>query len=156
MPKHCASIQLACRSRVILGLAGFAVGLAAPASAQTPSIVLIRALDYAFQAPDTVAGGVTTVSLQNDGAMRHELVLVRLKPGHTLAEMAAAKTPGERQALQDGFVGVILAEPGQRAMGSLVTELIKGRTYMLFCTLRDSPDQQPHFAQGMVSVLQVR
>jgi hypothetical protein len=155
MPQHRLSLRFAAPRRVILGLAGFAVGLAAPGLAQTPSIV-IRALDYAFQAPDTVAGGLTTVSLQNDGAMRHELVLVRLKPGHTLAEMAAAKTPGERQALQDGFVGVILAEPGQRAMGSLVTELIKGRTYMLFCTLRDSPDQQPHFAQGMVSVLQVR
>jgi hypothetical protein len=156
MPKQDSPRRFSRRWTALLGVAGFTFSLAASVSAQTPNPVLIRALDYAFQAPDTISAGLTMISLQNDGAMRHELVLARLKPGHTLAELAAAKTPAERQALQDGLIGLILAEPGQKAMGSLVADLIKGRTYVLLCTLRDAPDQPPHFAQGMVGVVQVR
>jgi hypothetical protein len=130
--------------------------LVAPTEAQTPNTVVIRALDYAFQAPDTIPSGWTTFVLENHGTVRHELILARLQPGRTMAEMLAAKTPPERQALEDGLVGLILAEPGQRAMGSLSADLTKGRTYILFCTLRDSPDKSPHLVQGMVKEIQVR
>jgi hypothetical protein len=156
MPHQDSPRRLSRRWTAWLAAAGFTFGLAASVSAQTPNPVLVRAFDYAFQAPDTISAGLTMISLQNDGALRHELVLARLKPGHTIAELAAAKTPAERQALQDGLIGLILAEPGQRAMGSLVADLVTGRTYILLCTLRDAPDKPPHFAQGMVTIVQVR
>ena len=132
------------------------LGVATPLRAQAPATVVIRALDYAFQAPDTIAAGLTKFVLQNGGTVRHEAVLARLKPGHTLAEIIAAKTPVERRDLEDGLVGLILAEPGERSMGSLLVDLTAGRTYILICNLRDAPDKLPHLAQGMAAVIHIR
>ena len=143
-----------CRLLGLLSMVGMGGG--SPVQAQTPRTVVVRGLDYAFQAPDTVPAGLTLFVLENHGTVRHELVLVRLKQGHTLAEVIAAKTPPERLALFDGLVGLILAEPGARGMGTLTTDLTKGRTYVLLCNLRDAPDKQPHLAQGMAHVLHVR
>jgi hypothetical protein len=143
-------------SRMLCLLSVVGMGGGSPVQAQTPRTVVVRGLDYAFQAPDTVPAGLTLFVLENQGTVRHELVLVRLKQGHTLAEVIAAKTPPERLALYDGIVGLIVAEPGARAMGTLTTDLTQGRTYVLTCNLRDAPDKQLHLAQGMAHVLQVR
>ncbi len=155
MPQQCFSHHFASR-RLSTLLSALILGYTTPLLAQTPRTVVIRGLDYAFQAPDTIPAGLTTFILDNQGTVRHELVLARLKEGHTLAEVIGAKTSVERQAVLDGLVGLILAEHGTRALGSLVTDLTKGRTYVLICNLRDAPDKQPHLIQGMARVLYVR
>jgi len=155
MPRYSILRTLICRCRSTF-LATLYLGITLPLAAQAPRTVIVRAMNYAFQAPDTVPAGLTMFGLDNQGTVRHELVIVRLKEGRTLADVIAAKTPEERQPLYDAVVGVLVAQPGQRALGSLVTELSKGGNYVLLCYLRDAPDRPTHLLQGMGRVLNVR
>jgi hypothetical protein len=61
-----------------------------PASVARPHEVTVVALDFAFQLPDTIAGGVTTITLRNVGTQPHELALLKVAPGHTVTEVVAA------------------------------------------------------------------
>ena len=134
------------------------VGLLLPAraSAQRTKEIAVIGHDYAFRAPDTVEAGATLFSLQNKGTVRHEVVIVLLKAGHTLAEFLQAKTPEERRTLNDGTIGLILALPGQAAPGSILTDLRPGRSYVLICNLRDTPEKPPHAQLGMAALLHVK
>ena len=155
MPHYCSfsSHTLRCCSR-LLGI--LSLGITVPLSSQASHTVVVRGVNYAFQAPDTVPAGLTMFILDNQGPVRHEVVVVRLKEGHTLSEVIAAKTPEERQSLIEAVIGLIVAQPGQRAPGSLVTELVMGGNYVLICNLRDAPDKPTHLMQGMGRVLHVR
>ncbi len=124
--------------------------------AQTARKIAVIGHDYAFTAPDTVQAGAALFSLRNQGAVRHEVVVLLAKQGRTLAEYIQATTPEERRALNDGVIGVIFAEPGQSAPGRLLTDLEKGRTYILICGFRDAPDKPQHFRLGMAGVLHVK
>lgn len=137
---------------IALTAMGFTPGLAA----QTPRQLVIRGIDYAFQAPDTVPAGLTMIALENRGAVRHEVFIARLKEGRTLAEMIEAKTIPERLAMQDVILGIVFAEAGQRSPASLVAELTPGRTYVLLCFLVDQPGKPNHLQQGMAGVIHVR
>lgn len=78
--------------------------------AQSPNPVTIRAVDYAFQFPDTILAGPTLFTFENHGTVRHEVIISRLKEGHTFAEVMAAKTPAERNVALDGIIGILLSE----------------------------------------------
>src|SRR5579885_2481179 len=55
----------------------------------------IYAKDFAFEAPDTISGGVTNFHLVNDGPNLHHVQLVRLDSGKTAQDLQAAlKNPG--------------------------------------------------------------
>jgi len=125
-------------------------------AAQAPRPVSVTAHDYAFTAPDTLGAGPTVISLQNAGTVRHELVILWLKEGRTLSEYIKAGTLEERRALQAGVVGLIIAWPGEAAPGRILTDLQKGRDYVLICTLQDAPDKPPHARLGMVRLLHVK
>lgn len=126
------------------------------AAAQDARVVTVTGLDYAFRAPDTLEAGSVVVSLLNQGTVRHEVVIIRLKQGRTLSEYLRASTIEERRSLGDGLIGLILAESGQTAPGRLLAELEKGRTYALICNLRDAPDKPQHFTLGMAASLHVK
>ena len=126
------------------------------ATAQSAKPITVIAHDYAFVAPDTAHAGGTVFSLQNKGAVRHEVVVILLKRGRSSAEYLKATTPEERRALNDGVIGLILAEPAQAAPGQLLTGLQKGRSYLLVCNLRDTPEKPPHAQLGMIATLHVK
>ena len=130
--------------------------LATSVAAQAPKRLTVLAHDYAYTPLDSLSAGETVFSLQNKGTVRHEVVIYLLKPGRTLADFMAAKTPEERRALNDGVIGLIVAEPGESAPGRLLASLSSGRTYLLFCNLRDTPEKPPHTQLGMVSMLHVK
>lgn len=153
------NVQLrAPRSCLVASASLFLVALLPPAlaSAQKTGAIAVIGHDYAFQAPDTVEAGATLFSLQNRGTVRHEVLIVLLKVGHTLAEFLEAKTPEERRALNDGTIGLIVAPPGQAAPGSILTDLQQGRSYVLICNLRDTPEKPPHAQLGMAALLHVK
>ncbi len=127
-----------------------------PAPAAAQRTLIVRGTNYAFQAPDTVAAGPVMFVFENGGTVRHELVIVRLRPGHTLADVRAAQTVEERQPHYEAVIGVLAANPGQPAPARLLTELTRGETYALMCNLRDSADKPSHLAQGMGHMLHVR
>ena len=133
-----------------------AMGLTSGLAAQTPRQLVIRGIDHAFQAPDTVPAGLTMITLENLGALRHEVIVARLKEGRALADMMAGKTLPERLAMQDAILGMVFAEAGQRSPGRLVADLSPGRSYVLICAVTDPPGTPPHSQQGMVGVIHVR
>jgi len=148
---HLSSVTSALVTLCLLGSLIPSGGSAQPA---TPITVVTR--DYAFGAPDTVRAGATLFSLNNQGTVRHEVAIVLLKEGFTLTEYLQAKTPEERRPMNDGLIGLILADAGQSAPGRILATLQKNRTYVLICNVRDTPDKPPHATLGMAKLLYVR
>lgn len=124
--------------------------------AQSPSAVTINGVDYAFQSPDTISAGATLFTFENHGTVRHEMVIARLKEGHTFAEVVTAKTPADRNAALDGIVGLVISDAGKSALGQLLATMDKSRSYVLFCNLRDAPEKPQHLTLGMARLLYVR
>ena len=137
--------------------------LAAPSSSGHRAVrdVMVIALDYAFQSPDTVRAGETSFGLDNRGKVLHELFVAPLRAGVTAADFAKAvqqMTPRQlAEGHTDGFApGLIFAAPGTVSRARLVLELERGRTYMLFCVLRDTPEAHRHTSLGMFRPLVVK
>jgi hypothetical protein len=124
-----------------------------------PAQVAIVGTDYAFvQLPATLAPGPTLFSFENRGSKRHELSIALLKPGVLPESLAAPGRLGSvsSRAVSDSIVGILIARPMERSGGQLSVRLIAGRTYLVICTLRDTPDAQPHATLGMIGSFQVR
>jgi hypothetical protein len=137
----------------LIALSVLFFGAPANASAQRIAKVTIVGLDYAYQAPATLPAGLTAFAFENRGKVRHELVIVRLKPGVTMDSlMHVIDSPPARRALTEG-VGLLFAEPGESPLGQLLVSLAPGRTYLLFCQFQDAPDKPRHMKIGMISSL---
>jgi uncharacterized cupredoxin-like copper-binding protein len=116
----------------------------------TPNVVEVTATDYAFAMPDTLASGVTTFRLVNQGAELHHMVLMKLPDGMTVADLA--KMPeGAPPAGAVMVGGPNAAMPGANIEGTL--DLAPG-TYAVFCVIPAS-DGKPHMMKGMVRGLVV-
>ncbi len=132
-----------------LAVAVVLLGCAPSVPPAAPEIV-VAATDYAFALPATIATGRATFRLQNQGKVPHEMALGRLRAGITadsaLAYAAAGQDVG---ALADGIVGILIAGPGETSIGTVSTDLIAGRTYMMICQFKDADSLPPHIAMGM-------
>ena len=124
------------------------------ARAQQMAEVLVIGLDYAFQVPATLAPGPTTFGFENRGKVPHEAIIVRVKLGVTVDSVLHADRLAQRALTE--VVGILIAEPGGRALGHLLVDLTDRRTYLLLCGFRDAPDQPQHLTMGMVAPIQVR
>ncbi len=127
----------------------------AHASAPMPPEITIVARDFAYDAPDTVAGGMVTLKLVNQGSTYHHVQLVRLLDGKTFTDL----TDGLKQ-MQPGsppppwiedVVGPNSPEPGGESR--LIRELTPGN-YAIICFV-DTPDHVPHVMKGMIRALTV-
>jgi hypothetical protein len=130
-------------------------GLALPRDAgatarRAPHEVTIYARDFAFDAPDSVASGITTIHLINKGAELHHVVLIRLSGGHTMADLGkalASSGPPPRWATSVG--GPNSPVPGGTASATL--DLAPG-SYVMVCFI-PSADGVPHVMKGMIRPL---
>jgi hypothetical protein len=124
-----------------------------------PARVAVVGTDYAFlQLPSTLPAGPTLFSFENRGTKRHEMSIALLKPGVAPESLVVA---GERasvgaRAVSDSIVGLLMARPGERGGGQLLANLISGRTYVVICTLKDTPDAQQHAMLGMIGSFRVK
>jgi uncharacterized cupredoxin-like copper-binding protein len=122
------------------------------AGPKTP-VVTVTAMDYAFQAPDTIAAGRTTLRLVNKGPDFHHIWLIKLEQGKTLADLVAAtKTPGPLPKWAVDVGGPNSPMPGEEVSATL--DLEAGR-YVMACVIPAKTDGQPHFMKGMVKELVV-
>jgi hypothetical protein len=118
--------------------------------------LLVTGVDYAFEMRDTVTPGPVALGFHNGGKVAHEMGVVRLKAGASLAQvLAAERAGGDVESFFDGTVGILLARPGDTAGGRLLVNLESGRTYAVWCNFQDAPDQPPHVKLGMVHSLRV-
>lgn len=117
-----------------------------------PREVIVRAMDYAFLAPDTVAAGLTTLRLINQGPELHHVWLVRIEEGKTMADVV--------RALQTSHVlpqwAVDVGGPNTPAgVGeNSATLRLEPGNYVMMCVI-PSPDGTPHVMKGMLKSLTV-
>lgn len=129
-------------------------------SATTPTIapntVTITATEFAFNAPDTIPGGLTTLHLLDAGKQLHHVQLIKLDSGKTPADFAKAMKrmkPGEPLPSWAHEAGGVNAPKPGGGEASATLALDPG-TYMMVCLI---PDAQgvPHVMKGMVRPLTV-
>jgi hypothetical protein len=141
--------------RFVFGIAPTLV-LASTAGAQRlpGRVVDIVAGDYFFRAPDTIPAGLTTLRLRTAGTGEHAAWLVRLAPGHHVAELIAAERAGAPTPW-----AVTLGGPGFPDVGgdANATLILTPAEYALVCYVRGpAPMRTPHFQLGMFHRLLVR
>ncbi|HVH68639.1 MAG TPA: hypothetical protein VM716_12300 [Gemmatimonadales bacterium] len=138
-------------------MAGLCLVCARPAPrAADPTLVTITAIDYAFQGPDTIPAGLTTLRFINQGKELHHVSLVRLGGGKTVADFQAGlqaamknHTPPPAWIAFDG--GPNASTPGDTAT---TTQLLEPGSYVLVCWI-PSADGVPHIMKGMFRPLTV-
>lgn len=126
---------------------------APPAAATSANVVTVTASDFAFAAPDTIPAGLTTLKLENHGQEVHQLVLIRIDSGKTMADLAGMmKNPN---APIPGWVTFPLGVGGITPTDSAnSTATLPAGHYAMVCFL-PSPDGTPHVAKGMVRQIEI-
>lgn len=119
----------------------------------TPAVrapIVVPGTDYAFKVPAELPAGATQFRFDNQGRVPHEMALGMLKAGVTAESLLKYAATGHDPAdLTDGIVGILIASPGQSALGTLEADLAPGRTYMMICSFKDADSLPPHVAMGM-------
>lgn len=125
-------------------------------SAPGPHEVLVQASDYAFTAPDSLPAGPTAFGLSNVGAVPHEIIIVRLRPGADVQELLRLEAAGSSsRELRDPPAGILTADPGVTTPGQLLLTLQAGERYLLVCNFQDSETAPMHLQLGMLKLITV-
>jgi uncharacterized cupredoxin-like copper-binding protein len=141
-----------------LAVAAFSGALRAGVASEGPrtakaNVVTVTTVDYAFQAPDTIAAGRTTLRLVNNGKDFHHIWLIKLEGGHTLPELVeATKKQGPMPKWAVDVGGPNSPMPGGENSATL--DLEPGK-YVMVCVIPAMTDGQPHFMKGMVKEITV-
>jgi len=118
--------------------------------AWSPRVVTVTARDYAFDAPDTIPAGITTIRLVNQGPDLHHVFLMKLDEGKTMADfMNALKAGGPPPSWMKLAGGPNTPVPGGESNATL--SLTAGR-YVITCVI-PAKDGMPHMMKGMVREL---
>lgn len=129
---------------------------AGAAPAAPPQAVRIAGLDYAFQIPAHIHAGETIFTFENRGSVRHEMSLALVKEGFGVDSVFASVLAGSaRRNWLEGQAPLIVSRPADPSGPGIWLNLLAGRTYIVICTLRDTPDAQPHVMLGMASRFRV-
>jgi uncharacterized cupredoxin-like copper-binding protein len=113
----------------------------------------ITLVDYGYGTSSPLSAGSHVFLVKNDGKQSHEMVITRLLPGKTPADLAAwaEKMSGPPPAHFLGGISPIA--PGRE--NELAMRLTPGH-YVLLCFLPDAKDGKPHTAHGMVKDFVIR
>jgi uncharacterized cupredoxin-like copper-binding protein len=122
------------------------------AAAKVP-VVTVHAKEFAFDAPKTIAAGMTSFRLVNDGKQLHHLTIMKLEKGKTLADLQAAmKNPGPPPTWLVSVGGPNAAVPG----GSVEATLnLEAGNYVMACFIPSPGEAVPHLMKGMIQPLTV-
>jgi len=124
-----------------------------PAEGDDYPELVVNAVEYAFDMPASVAGGLTKITFNNNGVMDHHAIFLRVNDDSTVeAVQEALKQPefGPVFAVAKS-VGGPGCGPGQTT--SVVVDLEPGK-YLVICAIPDESGV-PHYALGMLNQLDV-
>ena len=127
-----------------------------PASSQARAAApdaRITLRDYSYEIKPEIAAGKRTIRVDNAAAQPHELILVRLAPGKSAADMLAwlEKMQGPPPGAPIGGTTFL----SQGASNDVTADFEAGE-YALLCMVPDVGDGKPHVAHGMVRQITVR
>lgn len=143
-------------SRVLLPLLLLASVAGLGVSLPPPQAVLVVGTDYAFQVPERIRAGETLFTFENRGTVRHEMSIILVKEGFQSDSVLAGIVAGSpRRNFVEGQGALIIARPGEPPGPRLWMDLQTGRTYLVLCTLKDTPDAKPHVMLGMIASFRV-
>lgn len=144
-------------SHRILSLLALVLAACSPRPRERYTEVVVRGVDYAFLAPDTVVAGPTAFSFVNTGTVRHEVKLIALRPdADPGVAMALAMIDSGWAHMRRPTSGILTAAPGDTTPGRLLAQLVAGETYLLVCHFADADSAPLHSELGMVRRLVVR
>ena len=113
----------------------------------------IRMLDYDFELSQPLTAGKRTILVENAGPQLHELALLKLAPGKSVADFAAWDAGGMKgPPPAEPIGGVVALDKG--ASATFTVELTPG-DYGLLCFVPDAKDGKPHLAHGMIKTITV-
>ncbi len=113
----------------------------------------ITLADYDFQLSQPLTPGKRTILVENAGPQPHELALLKLAPGKSVADFAAWDAGGMKgPPPAEPIGGVVALDKGGRA--TFTVDLTPGE-YGLMCFVPDSKDGKPHLAHGMMKTIKV-
>lgn len=119
----------------------------------------IAAVDFDFEVPDTIEGGLVTFNFTNEGNEPHFVGFAKIAQGASFDDVKAAlsappPSPGVAPAAPPPFEdegGIATGDPGTSTRATL--NLSEGQ-YAFYCAI-PSPDGVPHTAKGMVKEITV-
>ena len=115
-------------------------------------VVTVHAKEFAFIAPASIGAGTTTFRLVNDGKEVHQISILQLAKGKTLADYAAAMKANKPAPWAVGVGGPNAAAPGQTIDATLTLD---AGNYILVCWVPSPGAPVPHMAKGMIQPLTV-
>ena len=126
-----------------------------PAAAVAPTLVTITAKDFAYEMPDTIAGGLVSFKLMNQGPTLHHVQFLKLTDGKTFADLQAAFKAMKPGSPPPSFIHQV-AGPNSPVPGgeSQLTTRLEPGNYAVVCFV-DTPDKVPHIMKGMMRALTV-
>ncbi|MEO6447302.1 MAG: hypothetical protein ABIZ91_12140 [Gemmatimonadaceae bacterium] len=125
------------------------------AAAAPPPTVTIIARDFAFEAPDTVAGGMTTLRLVNEGPDLHHVQLIKIGDGKSYEDFTTAMGEMKPGTAPPSWIHDV-AGPNSPVPGGeqSITLALEPGNYAMVCFI-DTPDRVPHIMKGMTRPLVV-
>jgi uncharacterized cupredoxin-like copper-binding protein len=125
-------------------------GVAAAGAAGALNEVTVTAVEYSFDAPESVPSGWTRFTLQNEGEADHDFQLFKLETGRTLDDMMAALEAEGPPEWAEAY-GSATAAAGESSW--FAADLTPGSyAYLSFGSSEGGP---PDAAQGMMGMLTV-
>jgi hypothetical protein len=117
-----------------------------------PPVVTLTAVDYAFEAPDTIEAGLTAFRLVNEGSQLHMAQLIKLEGDKSLADFLVAyteafRTTGPRPPWAPRYGGPGAAEPDG---SSNATQYLEPGNYAWICIM-NVPDGIPHVVKARMA-----
>ena len=133
-------------------------------AARPEATTVIRLLDFSFALDSLVPAGRHTVRVENAGVEPHDLVVMKLAPGKTAADLMAGLNPerarrpdqaGEPppplESLVTGAGGIAAIGPG---MESFFEATWSPGEYLLVC-MATAPDGRSHIEHGMIKQFRI-
>ncbi len=113
----------------------------------------IKLVDYDFQISQPLTSGKRTILVENAGPQPHELALLKLAPGKSVADFVAWDAGGMKgPPPAEPIGGVVALDKGVSA--TFTADLTPGE-YGLLCFVPDTKDGKPHLAHGMIKTITV-
>jgi hypothetical protein len=128
-----------------------AVAQSGPAPEAPHADQTIRMVDFAFAMPPDISAGAQTWEVVNMGQQIHHMILFKLAPGKTFADLQAFMETEEGAPPFDETVQLdslaVMMSPGERSFYTL--DLPAGE-YVATCFVPDHESGAPHIALGML------